>query len=208
MDGQGLEFKVKRVFTAAALGLSLLLASGGAGFAQGRSKGQAALEKGAYAEALGELQPLANQGNAEAQYALGWMYEQGKGVTQDYKEAARLFGLAAAQGDASAQYNLGVMYDKGRGVTQDYKEAARLFGLAAAQGNARVQVVLALMYSIGQGVTQDYIYALMWVNIAASSGHANAVKVRDIIVEGMTTEDISKGQALARECVQKNFKGC
>ena len=144
-DGQGLEFKMKRVFTAAALGISLLVASGGAGFAQGLSKGQAALKKGAYAEALREFQPLAKQGNADAQYGLGLMYYKGQGVAQDYKEAARLFGLAAAQGDASAQYNLGVMYFKGQGVAQDYKEAARLYGLAEAQRDADAQYNLGLM---------------------------------------------------------------
>jgi TPR repeat protein len=96
-DGQGLEFKMKRVFTAAALGLSLLVASGGAGFAQGLSKGQAALKKGAYAEALREFQPLAKQGNAVAQYALGVMYLEGQGVTQDYKEAVDTYNPATHQ---------------------------------------------------------------------------------------------------------------
>jgi hypothetical protein len=48
----------------------------------------------------------------------------------------------------------------------------------------------------------------MWVNIAASSGDADGVKVREIIAKRMTTEDILKAIALARECMQKNFKGC
>jgi TPR repeat protein len=99
------------------------------------------------------------------------------------------------------------MYDQGQGVTQDYIPAARLFGLAAAQGHARAQYNLGVMYDQGQGVTKDTVYAHMWMNIAATFGDANAVKAREIIAEGMTKEDISKAQALARECVQKNFKG-
>jgi TPR repeat protein len=100
------------------------------------------------------------------------------------------------------------MYVKGQGVTQDYKEAARLYGLAAAQGDADAQYNLGLMYDQGQGVTKDTVYAHMWMNIAATFGGAEAVKAREIIAEGMTKEDISKAQALARECVQKKFKGC
>ena len=44
--------------------------------------------------------PLAEQGNAKAQYNLGVMYRDGNGVQQDYKEAIRLFRLSAEQGDA------------------------------------------------------------------------------------------------------------
>ena len=50
---------------------------------------------------------LAEQGDASAQYNLGQMYVQGKGVPQDYKEAVKWFRLSAEQGDADAQNNLG-----------------------------------------------------------------------------------------------------
>jgi len=48
------------------------------------------------------------------------MYNEGLGVPQDYKEAVRLYRLAAEQGHAEAQYNLGQMYRQGLGVPQDY----------------------------------------------------------------------------------------
>ncbi|WP_277600823.1 tetratricopeptide repeat protein [Eikenella corrodens] len=53
---------------------------------------------------------LAEQGNADAQYNLGVMYDNGQGVRQDYAEAARWYRKAAEQGYAKAQYNLGSMY--------------------------------------------------------------------------------------------------
>ena len=53
---------------------------------------------------------LAEQGNADAQYNLGVMYDNGQGVRQDYAEAARWYRKAAEQGNAKAQYNLGSMY--------------------------------------------------------------------------------------------------
>ncbi len=99
-------------------------------------EGKAAYKKGDYATALKEFEPLAVQGDAEAQYNLGVMYAYGRGVAKDYNEALRLYGLAAAQGQALAQVGLGGMYKNGQGVAQDYKEAARLYGLAAAQGHS------------------------------------------------------------------------
>ena len=44
----------------------------------------------------------ADQGLPQAQYNLGVLYEQGQGVTADYQEAAKWYGLAAAQGDRNA----------------------------------------------------------------------------------------------------------
>src|ERR1019366_1315713 len=145
----------------------------------------------------------AAQGDASAQYNLGLMYDQGRGVTQNYPESARWYRLAAAQGDASAQYNLGLMYDQGRGVPQDYKESARWYHLAAAQGHARAQVNLGVAYTIGQGVAQDYIQAFMWFSLAGASGDAdvsaNGIEKEDAVAALMAPQQIAKAQRLARE---------
>jgi len=53
----------------------------------GFEEGLAAYERGDYATALKEWQPLAVAGNADAQYYLGVMYAFGQGVPQDYREA-------------------------------------------------------------------------------------------------------------------------
>ncbi len=103
------------------------------------NKGLTAFQSGDFATALKEWKPLAEEGNAVAQNNLGLMYDNGWGVPQDDKEAARLYRLAAEQGDVDAQYNLGGMYDKGKGVPQDYKEAERWWRLAAEQGFAIAQ---------------------------------------------------------------------
>ena len=59
---------------------------------------------------LDELRALADQGDVDAQFNLGVMYDNGEGVPQDYAEAVRWYRLAAEQGNASAQFNLGSMY--------------------------------------------------------------------------------------------------
>jgi uncharacterized protein len=76
----------------------------------------------------------AEQGIALAQYNLGYSYDNGKGVAQDYKEAVKWYTKAAEQGLAEAQSNLGVNYYKAEGVAQDYKSAHMWYNIAAANG--------------------------------------------------------------------------
>ena len=171
-------------------------------------KGLAAYEAGDFATALAEWKPLAGQGYANAQYNLALMYDSGQGVIEDDKEAVKWYRLAAEQGVANAQYNLGLMYDSGQGVIQDDKEAAKWYRLAAEQGNADAQSNLGVMYATGQSVIQDNVYAHMWWNLAAASGSEKARSNKNILVKQMTSQDVSKAQDLARECVKKNYKLC
>ncbi len=62
--------------------------------------GLAAYKQGDYATALREWNPLAKQGDANAQNNLGFMYYKGHGVPQDYAEAVKWFRKAAEQGNA------------------------------------------------------------------------------------------------------------
>ena len=199
---------MKRTLTALVLGLSLVLATGGLGYAQDFQTGLEAYKKGDFITALREWEPIAEQGDAAVQYNLGLMYQNGQVGTQDYKEAVKWYFKSGEQGYAEAQYNLGVMYEQGQGVIQNYKEAANWFSKSAEQGYTSAQYNLGFMYIKGQGVLQDNVYAHMWWNLAASNGNANAAKNRDIIAKRMTVADISKAQELARVCVRKKYKGC
>jgi TPR repeat protein len=82
-------------------------------------KVEAAVKRGDYAEALAGFRVLADQGHAEAQLNLGFMYANGKGVAEDVAEAMKWWRKAAEQGYASAQHNLGVSYANGEGVAED-----------------------------------------------------------------------------------------
>ncbi len=95
--------------------------------------GKEAYYRGDYDTALEEWRPLAEQGDAKPQNALGVLYRDGKGVPQDFREALRWFRLAAEQGHVGGQYNLGMMNENGRGVPQDYIQAHMWVILAAAQ---------------------------------------------------------------------------
>ena len=93
----------------------------------------------------------AEQGYARAQDNLGWMYNNGWGVLEDYAEAARWFRAAAEQGYALAQNNLGLMYFKGHGVPQDYAKAHMWYNIGATNGDniarARRESIVPLMTS-------------------------------------------------------------
>ena len=161
--------------------------------------GGAAYDRGDYATALKEFRPLAEQGNADAQFNLGFMYENGLGVPQDYAEAVKWY-RNAAEGQASAQYNLGNMYREGRGVPQDDAEAAKWYRKAAEQNRASGQENLGVSYAEGRGVPQDYVQALMWLNLAAEQDK-DAVKNRDDLAKRATPEQIAEAQRLAREWI-------
>jgi TPR repeat protein len=136
--------------------------------------GAIAFDKKDYAVALQKWKPLAERGDANAQYFLGGMYEEGKGVSRDYSESLKWYRLAAAQGLPRGQFALGRMYFKGHGVTQDYKEAAKWYGYAAEQDVDVAQFNLGLMYGKGQGVPQNFKTAAKFYRQAAEQGFADA----------------------------------
>jgi TPR repeat protein len=114
---------------------SMLTISGGAIRAGPLEDGSAAYERGDFATALRFFHLLADQGNALAQFNLGFMYSNGRGVTQNDAEAVKWYRLAADQNDSLAQSNLGDMYANGRGVPRDYVRAQMWFNLSAEGGN-------------------------------------------------------------------------
>ncbi len=92
-----------------------------------------------YKDAMKWYRLAAEQGMAEAEYAIAVLYNEGKGVPQDEEEAVTWFRKSAEQGFHGAQYNLGNKYYRAQGVAQDYKEAVKWFRKAAEQGDADAQ---------------------------------------------------------------------
>jgi TPR repeat protein len=168
--------------------------------------GFTAYEAGDYATALKEFRPLAEQGNSDAQFNLGLMYDQGEGVPENDAEAVKWYRLAAEQGHEEAQTNLGWMYAHGEGVPENDAEAVKWYRLAAEQGDAEAQNNLGTMYERGEGVPLNYIKAYMWYSLAKAQVKALAVENLEIIKDDMTAADISKAQALATEWWEENME--
>ncbi len=116
----------------------------------------------------------AEAGNVDTQFNLGYMYNIGQGITQDYIEAAKWYRRAAEQGLPIAQNKLGDMYNVGQGVPEDDAEAVKWYRRAAEQDYADAQFNLGYMYNVGRGVPQDYTEAVKWYRRAAEQGNTVA----------------------------------
>ena len=146
--------------------------------------------QGNYNEAFKLITSPANQGNAYAQYCLGFLYYNGQGVAENYSEAVKWFTLSANQGNAYAQYMLGSCYYRGQGVTMNDSEAVKWFTLSANQGNVNAQVYLGALYYNGQGVAQNYSEAVKWYTLSANQG--------DVLAQGRLGELYYNGQGVAQ----------
>ena len=171
-------------------------------------KGLEAARAEDYSTTLREWEPLAQQGNADAQYSLGSIYYDGKSEMKDDLEAAWWYRLAAKQGHARAQFSLSLMYYYGEGVLKDDVKAMRWLRLAAEQGHARAQLRLGLMYAFGKGTLEDIVLAHMWLNIAGANGQQHATEARDLMEDNMTPKQISDATQRAKVCRSSSYRDC
>jgi TPR repeat protein len=151
--------------------LFLSLVSVDAARAAGLDDAGAALIRGDYALALSIIRPLANGGDARAQFNLGLMYRNGQGVAQNFAGSALWIRRAAEQGDSEAALALGLIFHNGMGVKQDLAEALSWYRIAAAHGN-----VVAMRTTARYGVRRDDMEAeaKKWYSAAASLGDSLA----------------------------------
>jgi TPR repeat protein len=125
----------------------------------------------AAAPTLSQLQQLAAQGKADAQFDLGFAYAKGQGVTRDDAVARHWFELSAAQGLAKAQFWMGVMLERGRGGPRSYEDARQWFQRSAEQGFSPAEVALGRVYGRGLGVPRDLQQRTSWYRRAAEHGN-------------------------------------
>ncbi|MDQ6699454.1 MAG: metallophosphoesterase [Acidobacteriota bacterium] len=135
--------------------------------------GLTAYQKGDFASALKEWQPLADKGAAEAQYNLGLLYAKGQGVQQDSAQAANWYRKAAEQGFVEAEFNLGLLYSGGEGVPKDSSEAMKWFLKAAEKGDAKAADTVGSFFE-AEGTFKNYAEAEKWYRKAAEQGVASA----------------------------------
>ena len=155
---------------------------------------KAAYDRGDNAAALRIWRPLAQSGEAKAQFWLGAMYDLGRGVPQDHATAASWYRYAAEQGLPNAQHNLAHMYEMGHGLPADYAMSAAVlwYRRAAEQGYSAAQLNLGSLYTEGYGVKRDYVQAYKWLTLA---GAAHNLK---FVTDRMTPQQIAAAEELVR----------
>jgi uncharacterized protein len=151
----------------------------------------AAARGGDYAAALRALSPLAERGDARAQFDIGFMHAYGWGVPRSAAEATNWYRKAADQGLAVAQHFLGLAYVNGEGVRPDDAEAARWFARAAAQGFSQAQYMLGLMTLDGRGLQKDAARGYALIVMAGRGGVRSAGRT----VQTLALTDAQRGQA-------------
>jgi uncharacterized protein len=166
--------------------------------------GVAAYRDKAYTKAAEFWRPLAENGDAAAQYLLGDLYMEGKGVERNDATAFMWFQRAANQGDARAQYNLGASYAEGAGVQKSEVDAARWFQRAANQGMPFAQLNLGLLYAAGNGVPQDNVEAFKWLELAfsglpAGGARSDVARAMTDVAAKMNREDLDEAKRRERQ---------
>ena len=157
-----------------------------------RLSADSANKRGDYISAFKIYKNLAVKGDAESQYQLSNMYDQGRGVGKNSTEMTRWLKKSAKQGYAEAQVKLGWLYDNGSIVPKDPKLAIGWFRKAAEQGNDKAQVFLAQNLASGRGVSQNYVEAFFWFSLSAEQGNEYALIRFNEAVNLLTINQISE----------------
>jgi len=118
---------------------------------------------------------LAQNGDANAQTSLAYMYQNAQGCERNDKKALELYNLAVKAKQPYALFNLGILYENGiGGVTHDQFKAYELHLEAATREVVPAMYEVALMLERGLGCLQNYSEAAFWYEEGAKRGHAES----------------------------------
>lgn len=120
------------------------------------------------------LRLAAANGDPSAAFEVGARLAEGKGTTQNFKEAMTWYQRSAAKGFAQAQYRLGTLYERGLGVKADPGRARAWYQRAAEQGNVKAMHNLAVLSAGRDSGSPDYTTAAQWFQSAADHGLADS----------------------------------
>jgi TPR repeat protein len=193
---------MKRAVNYAIATIFLLLSFVAPVIARPLEDGATALGRGDYATAETIFRPLAEHGDAQAQYFLGTMYLEGHEVPRRRVVAAQWYRKAADQGYRDAQAALGEMYFGGYGDPHNDARAFSWWRKAAHQRDSGAQNSLGIMYENGIDVPKNLVLAYKWYSLAVT-GDPNYKLATKGELDGisllMTPAQIAKAQNLARE---------
>ncbi|MBT8119999.1 MAG: SEL1-like repeat protein [Gammaproteobacteria bacterium] len=131
-------------------------------FASDLDNAVTAMRAGDFAEAYCIMRPLAENGDADAQYNIGWMYMNGYGLRVNDSLALEWWQKAAAQGHSDASFSIGMLYSLGDGeVAKDSDAAIDNYLVAAIDGHEDAIVILKSMMLRNDEAITERLYSII-----------------------------------------------
>ena len=147
----------------------------------------------------------ATQQYSHSANCLGYIYQNGKGVTKNYNKAKELYEQAIEKGSIMAINNLGTIYQEGYD-TIDYNKAKELLEIAAEKGNSLAIHNLGTIYKLGMGVKQDFNKTKELYELAIEKGNSYAMLELGTMyhyAHGIE-QDYNKAKELYEMAIEKN----
>ena len=161
--------------------------------AQSVKAGIDAWQKADYSAAVAIWRPLAEKGDADAQFNLGQAYRLGRGVPIDIGAAQLWFERAAARGHLDAQTTLGLLlFQNG-----NHTGAVRWLKAASDKDEPRAMLVYGTALFNGDGVPQDPVQGYAYITRAAARGLPAAKDTLEQLNRILPLPERTKGRALA-----------
>jgi TPR repeat protein len=139
--------------------------------------GRAYDKDGNHEQALKFYRQAVDMNYNAASVGLGYAYQYGVGVKQDYRKAFEIYTSALKRGGCDVCENLAILYEEGDGVQQDYRKAAELYTNAIKYNAHSIASYtnLAYMYYEGRGVTRDDAKAFQLLKAGAANGSSGSI---------------------------------
>lgn len=137
-----------------------------------REAGDRAFASRKFRMAAEKYKSAADAGDAAAQYRIGQMYAEGKGIEKNSKEAVSYILQSADQHYSPARMTAASWYLSGKnGVPKNHKKAVEYLSMEAENKNPAAMYSLGCLYAKGEGVEKDAGTAAKWFNDAKSAGY-------------------------------------
>jgi TPR repeat protein len=182
--------------------LTVLLFSSLESYAKGLDDAVEAMRAGDFAEAYCIMRPLAEAGDADAQYNIGWMYLNGYGLRTNDHLALQWWEKASDQGHTDASFSIGMLYNLGDGkVEKDLEKAINYYLLAIEDGQEDAITILQSMMLRNDAVIRKRMHSIINKH-GALFGVKRQVKAtklnarNDSSVESKVVAQLLKGQVV------------
>lgn len=146
---------------------------------------------------------LAKQGDPEAQFSLGLLYDTGGRDEQNPEQAVYWFKKAAHAGVAGACLYLGMKYEFGAGISQDRKKAYHWYEQAALQGWPQAAFMLGSLYL--RSSPADQVRGCTWLGIAAEQGYPGAEQARQQACSNLNAKTARKAKKLRKQLREQSY---